>query len=312
MCFFKANNFLIHYEEYSCIFFRILLQIAIMEIRKPENCNSNWNVFTWYSFCIYGFSNNICTTSEEDSPFQPLSAIKKLFPFSFNAAPICISTLPSRQNARHFFCNLGSKYQVIKPHDRDSTLLFNKSNQNDYFIQVGMSYGRKAEPGAVLCNTVLISWIAIIKGGRNINSLIILMLCIIYHLSRFCVLWPFCLFTLAAWWEWIWAKRGVVLKIQWAKGPMSSSCVFRGKVTLGLFCSFPTDWLPICGKIVNAVFLEHILWFNFIQKETNFYSKMTPCCKPERIKEGQPGDSVSWFKLMCCGRHTSVVRLRQL
>lgn len=168
---------------------------------------------------------------------------------------------------------------------------------------------KKAEPGAVLCNTVLISWIAIVKGGLNRNSLTILMLYIIYHLSRFCVLWPICLFTLVAWWELIYAVKWLVLKIQRAKGLMSSLCAFRGKLLWACSSLFPQT---NCQFVASSSLCSWNMSSGLVSSKKNlvFCFKTTPCCKPERSKEGQPGGSVSWFKLMCCCRHTSVIRLR--
>ena len=184
--------------------------------------------------------------------------------------------------------------------------------QTDCFFQVGTSYGKKAEPGTVLCNTVLVSWIAIIKGGLNSSSLTILMLYIIYYLSRFCVLWPIFLFTLVAWWEWTCAVKQLVQKIQWAQGPVFSLSAFRGKLLWACSCLFPwTDcqfvaWsLSLCSWNTSSGLVSS-------KKNLVFSSKTTPCCKPERSKEGQPEGSVSWFKLMCCCRHTSVIKFRQL
>lgn len=128
-------------------------------------------------------------------PLNPLSAIKKLFPFSLNAAPACLFTLLSRQDAKCCLCNPGTKYQAIKPCDRESISPCNISSQNNRFVRASASYGKKAEPGVGICNTCLISWVAITKGGLKRNSWAMSVSDILDHLSGFGVRWPVWLLT---------------------------------------------------------------------------------------------------------------------
>lgn len=85
--------------------------------------------------------------------------------------------------------------QVIKPCGRFISYV-QQRKPNNCLIQVGMSSGTKAEPGAALCSAVLMSQSVSIKGGLNRGSLTVLMLCVVYHLSRLsffghcvCLLW---------------------------------------------------------------------------------------------------------------------------